>query len=345
MGRLSSEVGGLSHKSQDIKKYMNLFISRAATDIIGRKLPYDAIVSTEMFAAYEKVLKDALEAGEIPMGLSLSILKMRKNFEKSDEEVKESDMHTSKSLWRKWGDVKTTIKKTFMPIYDELVPAGEVPSEELLEAVLHGIRVADEQANAAAVMRAELQEAAEQGSSNISRLKSARVHSNWIPAEWLTFIKLGPPAGLYSAEVFGEKKSSLKKRKSKLEGIDEIDGIDDFNEDISASLVVGSSSSIRKKMKSEATTTDARKPVKVIKYQTKAEINESIKEGRRQRKLAAVEVAIYRYNVALSARKDLIEESKVKRSVISKTFSNLLQLRNWCVQRILTLNFTTKFRA
>ena len=312
MGRISSEASGISHKSQDIKKYMNLFISRAASDIISRRLTYDAIVGAEMFAAYEKVLKDAFDAGEIPMGLSLSILKMRKNFEKAEEDVRESDLHTSKSLWRKWGDVKTTIKKTFMPVYEELVAPGEIPTDEQLEAVLQGIRASEEKSNYEAILRAEQQEAAEYGSSNISRLKSTRVHANWIPAEWLTFIKLGPPAGLYSAEVFGEKKVNGKKRKGKTGGVD---GEEEVAED-SLSALAGSSSSssfIRKKIKNDLlTTTDVRKSTKIAKYQSKAEINESLKEGRRQRKLAAAEVAIYRYNVALSARKDRIEESKVR---------------------------------
>ena len=309
MGRLTSETNGISHKSQDIKKYMNLFISRAASDIIARRLPYDTIIGSEMFAAYENVLKDALEAGEIPMGLSLSILKMRKNFEKAEEDVRESDMHTSKSLWRKWGDVKTTIKKSFMPIYEEIVTPGEIPSDDQLEAVLHGIRVAEEKSNCDAVIKAEQQEAIEHGSSNISRLKSTRVHSNWIPAEWLTFIKLGPPAGLYSADVFAEKKSNGKKRKIKS---DLADGQEELNEDPSSSSAVSSSSLIRKKVKNEtAAAVEARKTVKFAKFYTKAEMNESLKEARRQRKLAAAEVAIYRYNVALSARKDRIEESKV----------------------------------
>jgi hypothetical protein len=254
-------------------------------------------------------LKDALEAGEIPMGLSLSILKMRKNFEKAEEDVRESDMHTSKSLWRKWGDVKTTIKKSFMPIYEEIVTPGEIPSDDQLEAVLHGIRVAEEKSNCDAVIKAEQQEAIEHGSSNISRLKSTRVHSNWIPAEWLTFIKLGPPAGLYSADVFAEKKTNGKKRKIKS---DLADGQEELNEDPSSSSAVSSSSLIRKKVKNEtAAAVEARKTVKVAKFYTKAEMNESLKEARRQRKLAAAEVAIYRYNVALSARKDRIEESKV----------------------------------
>ena len=315
MGRLTSETNGISHKSQDIKKYMNLFISRAASDIISRRLPYDSIIGSEMFVAYETVLKDALEAGEIPMGLSLSILKMRKNFEKAEEDVRESDMHTSKSLWRKWGDVKTTIKKSFMPIYEEIVTPGEIPSDDQLEAVLHGIRVAEEKSNCDAVIKAEQQEAIEHGSSNISRLKSTRVHSNWIPAEWLTFIKLGPPAGLYSADVFAEKKTNGKKRKVKSELAD---GQEELNEDSSSSSAVSSSSLIRKKVKNEtagaaaaAAAVEARKTVKVAKFYTKAEMNESLKEARRQRKLAAAEVAIYRYNVALSARKDRIEESKV----------------------------------
>ena len=311
MGRTALEAGGISHKSQDIKKYMNLFISRAAIDIIAKKLPYEAIVGAEMFASYEMILNQALEAGEVPMGLSLSTLKMRKNFEKPNNDVRESDMHTSKSLWRKWGDVKTTIKKNFLPIYEEIVTPGEIPTDEQLEAVLMGIRAAEEKSNCEAVLKAEQMEAAMHGSSNMSRLKSTRVHANWIPAEWLTFIKLGPPAGMYSPEVFGEKKPNGKKRKNKLDGMIE----DESNEEInSCSASTGSSSEAKKKVKSEPSAAGeglGRKSVKVAKYQSKADITENVKELRRQGRLAAAEVAIYSYNVALSARKDRIEESKV----------------------------------
>ena len=313
MGRMPSETGGISHKSQDIKKYMNLFISRAASDIIAKKLPYDAIVGAEMFASYEVVLKDALEAGEIPMGLSLNILKMRKNFEKSDDDVRESDMHTSKSLWRKWGDVKTTIKKTFMPVYEDIVAPGEIPTDEQLEAVLVGIRAAEEKSNCDALVKAEQMEAELTGFFKSPRLKSTRVNTNSIPAEWLTFIKLGPPAGIFSAEVFGEKKTTGKKRKVKNgDGSEE-----DSNEaSSSSSAISGSSSEIRKKSKNEPSipvdgSGANRKAAKVTKYQTKTDVTENLKEAKRQARLVAAEVAIYSYNVALSARKDRIEESKV----------------------------------
>lgn len=311
MGRTALEAGGISHKSQDIKKYMNLFISRAAIDIIAKKLPYEAIVGAEMFAAYEVVLNQALEAGEVPMGLSLSTLKMRKNFEKPNNDVRESDMHTSKSLWRKWGDVKTTIKKNFLPIYEDIVTPGEIPTDEQLEAVLMGIRAAEEKTNCEAMLKAEQMEAVMHGYSNMARLKSTRVHANWVPAEWLTFIKLGPPAGMYSPEVFGERKSNGKKRKNKQDGSNE-DEINDGSTSCSTSN--GSSSEIKKKVKSEPLAPGdglGRKSSKITKYQSKAEMTENIKELRRQGRLAAAEVAIYSYNVALSARKDRIEESKV----------------------------------
>ena len=307
MGR-TSEAGGISHKSQDIKKYMNLFISRAATDIIAKKLPYDLIVGAEMSASYEAVLKDALEAGEIPMGLSLSILKMRKNFEKSEDDVKESDLHTSKSLWRKWGDVKTTIKKNFMPIYESVVTQGDLPTDEQLELVLQGIRTQEEKTSTEAALTAEQMQSTMHGATYLARLKSTRVHANWIPAEWLTFIKLGPPAGQYSAEVFGDKKVIGKKRKAKNGDEAEADSTSP-----SSSALSGSSSEIRKAAKGDASTgVDGlnRKP-KSLKYQSKADINENLKEARRQGRLASAEVALYRYNVALSARKDRIEESKV----------------------------------
>lgn len=145
MSKVSENASGISHKSADMKKYSNLFISKAAMNIIGKKFPYESIVNSEMLDCYDAVLQEALEKGELPLGFSLSLLKRRKNFDKPEDAIKESDMHTSKSLWRKWGDVRTMIKKTFIPIYNEIVTTpGAIPSEEQLEAVLNGIRLAQE---------------------------------------------------------------------------------------------------------------------------------------------------------------------------------------------------------
>jgi hypothetical protein len=145
MSKVSENASGISHKSADMKKYSNLFISKAAMNIIGKKFPYESIVNSEMLDCYDAVLQEALEAGEVPLGFSLSLLKRRKNFDKPEDQIKESDMHTSKSLWRKWGDVRTMIKKTFIPIYNEIVTTpGAIPTEGQLELVLNGIRMAQE---------------------------------------------------------------------------------------------------------------------------------------------------------------------------------------------------------
>ena len=331
MGRIAAESGGISHKSQDIKKYSNLFISKAAMNIIGKKFPYESIVNSEMLASYESVLTEALRAGEVPLGFSLSLLKRRKNFDKSEEEVKESDMHNSKSLWRKWGDVKTMIKKTFIPIYKEIVPApGAIPTDEQLEAVLHAIWAAEERTTtraakkemAGAALIASLGESLDiDGVPNpmpfaippapVPRLK--KVNSNWTPTEWLTFMKLGPPAGPDFAKAFGGKKIRGKKRKN---GFDSDCGSNVELEGSSQpfpAAVTSSSSDL--KGEDCLTLLDAddalRKPSKITsKYLSKVDINGNLKDAKKQREMAAAELSIYRYNVELQARKDRIEEIK-----------------------------------
>lgn len=331
MGRIAAESGGISHKSQDIKKYSNLFISKAAMNIIGKKFPYESIVNSEMLASYESVLTEALRAGEVPLGFSLSLLKRRKNFDKSEEEVKESDMHNSKSLWRKWGDVKTMIKKTFIPIYKEIVPSpGAIPTDEQLEAVLHAIRAAEERTTtraakkemAGAALIASLGESLDiDGVPNplpfsaipaaVPRLK--KVNSNWTPTEWLTFMKLGPPAGPDFAKAFGGKKIRGKKRKN---GFDSDCGSTVELEGSSQPFPVAvTSSSNDLKGEDCLTLLDAddslRKPSKITsKYLSKVDINGNLKDAKKQREMAAAELSIYRYNVELQARKDRIEEIK-----------------------------------
>lgn len=334
MGRIAAESGGISHKSQDIKKYSNLFISKAAMNIIGKKFPYESIVNSEMLTSYESVLTEALRAGEVPLGFSLSLLKRRKNFDKSEEEVKESDMHNSKSLWRKWGDVKTMIKKTFIPIYKEIVPTlGVIPTDEQLEAVLQAIRAAEERTTTraakkelAAIVPSLIESLDIDGNLHplplnqpsprpavAPRLK--KVNSNWTPTEWLTFMKLGPPAGPDFAKAFGGKKQRGKKRKS---GFDSDCRSEMEGEGPSfSSLVSSSSSSSCSDVKAESgqaaldSEDNLRKPSKITsKYLSKADINGNLKDAKKQREMAAAELAIYRYNVALQARKDRIEEIK-----------------------------------
>lgn len=324
MLRMAAESGGISHKSQDIKKYSNLFISRAAMNIIGKKFPYESIVNSEMLASYEAVLTEALRAGEVPLGFSLSLLKRRKNFDKSDEDVKESDIHNSKSLWRKWGDVKTMIKKTFIPIYKSIVPTpGAIPTEEQLEAVLQAIRAAEERTTTRAA-RKEMAAYTPIFSDSLDmedRLlntapppvpKLKKVNSNWTPTEWLTFMKLGPPAGPDFAKAFGAKKLRGKKRKN---GCDS-DGTDlDGPSSQSCSSGMSGSSSSDSKFDVGLVPFDEdeahRRPSKITsKYLSKADLNGNLKDAKKQRELAAAELAIYRYNVALQARKDRIEEIK-----------------------------------
>jgi hypothetical protein len=258
-----------------------------------------------MLESYNTILDDASAAGEIPVGLSLSLLKRRKNFDKSEKESYdgEKDLHTSKSLWRKWGDIKTKIKRVFMPIYEETIIPGIEPSDELLEIVLHGIRAAEEKSNSEAVQKAELQEAALLGSSNLKRLKTSKVHPNWIPNEWLTFLKLGPPALIHATDLFGvlgEKKEGGKKKKSK-----------SSSTDIEIASASSSSSSSgygsRKKAKDELLESVENQVDQLVD----SEINENLEESKKQKVLAATELTIYNYNVALSTRKSFIQKSKV----------------------------------
>lgn len=254
-----------------------------------------------MLEFYNAVLDDASAAGEIPVGLSLSLLKRRKNFEKDDDD---KDKHTSKSLWRKWGDIKTKIKRVFMPIYEDTIAPGIEPSDELLEIVLLGIRAAEEKSNSEAVQKAELQEAALSGSSNIRRLKTSKVHPNWIPNEWLTFLKLGPPALIHATDLFGvigEKKEGGKKRKIKSSSID-IDNVS-----ASSSSSSSSSNGDRKKAKDESSESIENQSGQLVGVEN----NENLEESKKQKELAATELAIYNYNIALSSRKQFIQKSKV----------------------------------
>lgn len=325
MGRLAGDSSGITHKSQDIKKYSNLFISKAAMNIIGKKFPYESIVNSEMLSSYESVLTEALRSGEVPLGFSLALLKRRKNFDKPEEEIKESDMHNSKSLWRKWGDVKTMIKKTFIPIYKEIVPIGASPTDEQLEAVLHAIRAAEERTTARATKKEKLIAAAVLEETldidgnliplpmfpvPVPQPRMKKINSNWTPTEWLTFMKLGPPAGPDFAKAFGGKKLRGKKRKNGCVPDLDLDVQDAFS-GAAASAASCSSSSImsdRKESDASVETDDSlRKPSKITnKYLSSIAMNP--KDTKKQRKLASAELAIYRYNVALQARKDRIEE-------------------------------------
>jgi hypothetical protein len=263
-----------------------------------------------MLESYNAVLDDASAAGEIPVGLSLSLLKRRKNFEKDDDD---KDKHTSKSLWRKWGDIKTKIKRVFMPIYEDTIAPGIEPSDELLEIVLHGIRAAEEKSNSEAVQKAELQEAALSGSSNIKRLKTSKVHPNWIPNEWLTFLKLGPPALIHATDLFGvigEKKEGGKKRKIKSSSID----IDNVSASSSSS---SSSYGNRKKAKDESSESIENQGGQLVGLEN----NENLEESNKQKELAATELAIYNYNIALSSRKLFIQKSKVLHTSLSISIS------------------------
>ena len=315
---MAAESGGISHKSQDIKKYSNLFISKAAMNIIGKKFPYESIVNSEMLASYESVLTEALKAGEVPLGFSLSLLKRRKNFDKPEEEVKESDMHNSKSLWRKWGDVKTMIKKTFIPIYKEIVPTpGAMPTDEQLDQVLHAIRSAEEKNTTRLAKKDQIAAGLAETLDVDGTLRAApqvqprlkKVNSNWTPTEWLTFMKLGPPAGPDFAKAFGGKKLRGKKRKN---GEDLIDGVPAHNFIPLPTTSAATSSSAGKESDALADVEDSlRRPSKITsKYLSKADIGSNIKDAKKQRKMASAELAIYRYNVALQARKDRIEEIK-----------------------------------
>lgn len=298
-------------------------------NIIGKKFPYESIVNSEMLSSYESVLTEALRLGEVPLGFSLALLKRRKNFDKPEDEIKESDMHNSKSLWRKWGDVKTMIKKTFIPIYKEIVPLGAAPTDEQLEAVLHAIRAAEERTTARATKKEKLA-AAVLGETldvdgNIIPLpmfpapvpqpRMKKINSNWTPTEWLTFMKLGPPAGPDFAKAFGGKKLRGKKRKN---GVD--DKLADLDLDVNdafavAAAVAGSCSSSslngeRKEGDSSVDTDDAlRKPSKITSKYLNSIANNP-EDAKKQRKMANAELAIYRYNVALQARKDRIDEIK-----------------------------------
>ena len=327
MGRMAAESGGISHKSQDIKKYSNLFISKAAMNIIEKKFPYESIVNSEMLASYESVLTEALRAGEVPLGFSLSLLKRRKNFDKTEEEVRDSDMHNSKSLWRKWGDVKTMIKKTFIPIYKEIVPIpGAIPTDEQLDAVLHSIRIAEDKTTTRAAKREQLAAAAAAAiladtldiDGNLPPVtplalpqpRVKKVNSNWTPTEWLTFMKLGPPAGPDFAKAFGGKKLRGKKRKNGEDGKSDTEA--DFPSPYGLPSVSSSSSSSSDDKEGEAEVEGEealRRPSKITsKYLSSILSNPS--DTKKQRKMAIAELAIYRYNVALQARKDRIEEIK-----------------------------------
>jgi hypothetical protein len=260
-----------------------------------------------MLESYNTILDDASAAGEIPVGLSLSLLKRRKNFDKSEKESYdgEKDLHTSKSLWRKWGDIKTKIKRVFMPIYEETIIPGIEPTDELLEIVLHGIRAAEEKSNSEAVQKAELQEAAHSGSSNLKRLKTSKVHPNWIPNEWLTFLKLGPPALIHATDLFGvlgEKKEGGKKRKSKSSSTEIGNG-----NALASSSSSSSSYGSRKKAKDESLESVENQVGQLMD----SEMNENLEESKKQKILAATELTIYNYNVALSTRKSFIQKSKV----------------------------------
>lgn len=46
MGRMS-DVNGIPFKSQDIKRFMYLFIAKAAMDLLDRKVPMDNILGAE----------------------------------------------------------------------------------------------------------------------------------------------------------------------------------------------------------------------------------------------------------------------------------------------------------
>lgn len=144
-----------------------------------------------------------------------------------------------------------------------------------------------------------------------------KVKSNWYPTEWLTFMKLGPPAGADFAKAFGGKK--FKNRKRSIEAVEiGISGPSsssagpmapslDFAAPSSSSMAAAGMELIIGVVDGEEA---IRMPSQIATKYLTNDFSKGIKEAKRQRKLATAELNVYRYNVALQARKDRIEEMK-----------------------------------
>lgn len=98
-----------------------------------------------MLKTYERVLDEVEKKKNIVHSFPIRLLKRRKNFDKKEEDVIESDLHTSKSLYRKWGDIKSVVNNTIMPVYKEMMAnCNEIPTDFQLQNVLNAIRTAEE---------------------------------------------------------------------------------------------------------------------------------------------------------------------------------------------------------
>jgi hypothetical protein len=146
-----------------------------------------------------------------------------------------------------------------------------------------------------------------------------KVKSNWYPTEWLTFMKLGPPAGADFAKAFGGKKFKNRKRSIEAAEIETSGPSSSSAGPMASSLDFSAPSSSSSSMAAAGMelivgVVDGEEAIRMpsqiaTKYLTN-DFSKGIKEAKRQRKLATAELNVYRYNVALQARKDRIEEMK-----------------------------------